>query len=145
MIEAIATVEGYHHGQLTISWFSQTACGHCEQADECGSGVVAKAMAPKQNRLTLDSPTSYPVGSQLRIGIAEQDLLRASAAVYLLPLMTGLLLAVLAQASIGLEGITILASLFGGVAGWAVARQWAAKQPKPLTILGQLGQPIAGA
>ncbi|QIZ77502.1 SoxR reducing system RseC family protein [Ferrimonas lipolytica] len=145
MIEAIATVEASQAGTLTISWFSQTACGHCEQADECGSGVVAKAMAPKQNRLTIDSKQHYPIGTQLRVGIAEQDLLKASAAVYLLPLVSGIGMAMAAQATIGTEAVTILASIIGGVIGWAVARSWAAKQPKPLTILGQLGEPLSGA
>ncbi|GAA4897276.1 SoxR reducing system RseC family protein [Ferrimonas pelagia] len=145
MIEAIARVERWERGLLTISWRNQSACGHCEQGDDCGTGIVAKAWTPKQNRLTLPSEEAYPAGTQLRIGIAEQDLLRLSAAVYLLPLLGGIGAAVLAHLlSVG-EPLTILSCLTGGAAGFALARRWARYQPRPLTILGDLGLPISGS
>ncbi|GAA5192359.1 SoxR reducing system RseC family protein [Ferrimonas gelatinilytica] len=145
MIEAVARVEACDAGQLTLSWTSQSACGHCQQSDECGTGIVAKALVPKQNRLTMPSSRDYPVGTLIRVGIGEQDLLTISAAIYLLPLLTGILLAVLAQLAWNSEGLTILSALAGGGVGFLFARRWAERQPRPLVILGELGPPIEGA
>ncbi len=139
MLEAVATVVAYSKGQATLSWQSQSACGHCQQADDCGSGVVSKALGAKQNRLTVAVPTPYEVGTQLRIGFGESDLVRAAAMVYLLPLVGALVTSLLAQATLGHEGAVILMALIGGGCGWAVARTWAAKQAPAITILGQLG------
>ncbi|WP_051202192.1 SoxR reducing system RseC family protein [Ferrimonas senticii] len=142
MIEAIATVEACDGHQVTISWVSQSACGHCEQSDDCGTGVVAKAFAPKQNRLTLPCEQTYAVGTQLRVGITEQTLLAVSAMVYLLPLLSAILLALLAHTLIALEPTTITAFVVGGFGGWRMAKYWSAKQAKPLQILGQLGAAV---
>ncbi|SHI23287.1 SoxR reducing system RseC family protein [Ferrimonas marina] len=139
MIEAIGRVEAWHQGQVTISWRNQSACGHCDQGEQCGTSVVAKALVPKENRLTLPCQHAYPVGTQLRIGIAEQDLLHLSAMVYLLPLLAAIAAALLARWMGMVEGGIILSTLLGGGLGFVMARRWARRQPGPLTILGQLG------
>ncbi len=145
MIEAVARVEACEAGLLTLSWTSQSACGHCDQNEDCGTGIVAKALAPKQNRLTLPSSRDYPVGTRVRIGIGEQDLLTISAVVYLLPLLVGILMALVVKGVWDTEWLTVTAALCGGGAGFLLARYWAARQTPPLVVLGELGPAIEGA
>ncbi|MBY5993489.1 SoxR reducing system RseC family protein [Ferrimonas balearica] len=145
MIEAVGTVLRCEGGRVTLTWQSQSACGHCEQGDQCGTGVVAKALTPKSNILTLPCGRDYPQGTQLRLGIAESDLLSASALVYLFPLAGLLAGAILGQQLAGSEGGSIALALLGGVGGFGVARFRARQQRQRITILGELGQPVANA
>nr|WP_257606156.1 SoxR reducing system RseC family protein [Ferrimonas balearica] len=142
VIEAIGTVVRCETGKVWLSWQSQSACGHCEQGDECGTGVVAKALKPKQNTLSLPCDRQYPPGTQLRLGIAESDLLSASALVYLSPLVGLLCGAALGQTLSGQEGWTILVALAGAALGSVWARQRARNRPQQITILGVLGVPV---
>ncbi len=142
MIEAVGTVLRCEAGQVWLTWQSQSACGHCEQGDQCGTGVVAKALVPKRNTLTLPSERRFVPGTQLRLGIEESDLLSASALVYLSPLAGLLLGAAAGQWLTGQEGWTIVAGLAGGTLGTLWARHRARTRQQTITILGVLGQPV---
>ncbi|MBY6188114.1 SoxR reducing system RseC family protein [Marinobacter hydrocarbonoclasticus] len=142
MIEAVGTVLRCEAGRVWLTWKSQSACGHCEQGDDCGTGVVAKALTPKENTLDLPCSETYEPGTQLRLGIAESDLLSASALVYLCPLAGLLLGAALGQALTGQEAGTILSGVGGGVLGFLWARRRAGQRQQRITILGVLGKPV---
>ncbi|MFT5676558.1 MAG: sigma-E factor negative regulatory protein RseC, partial [Paraglaciecola sp.] len=75
----------------------KTTCGGCQANDNCGTGIVAKAFTPKKEQLHLACDETVNVGQQVKLGIPEEDLLMASALVYLLPIVVVLLTAVIAQ------------------------------------------------
>lgn len=139
MIEALARVEACADGRVTVSWQSQSACGHCHEADTCGSGVVAKAVAAKAQRLTLTYGKPLSVGTQVSLGIPEQQLITAAALVYLLPLLGLLLGAGLGSVWGGPEWLSLLAGIGLAIGGFLLARGLSHRftpTPRILRVLG---------
>ena len=56
MIEEQATVTFIDDDNVTVTSDIKSACGGCQQIDNCGSGQVAKAFPQKKLSLTLKSP-----------------------------------------------------------------------------------------
>ena len=83
----------------------KTTCGGCQANDNCGTGVIAKALTPKKEQLYLACEETVNVGQQVKLGIPEENLLKASALVYLLPIVVVLITALIAQLVFPLLGL----------------------------------------
>lgn len=97
MIEEIGTVTAVDNDHIWVETQIKSTCGSCQVNDNCGTGVVAKAFAPKTERLILRCRQRAKIGQQVKLGIPEQHLLAASALVYMLPLVVLLFSVLLAQ------------------------------------------------
>ncbi|WJG10490.1 SoxR reducing system RseC family protein [Aliiglaciecola sp. LCG003] len=98
MIEEIGVITAVDKDHIWVETEIKTTCGSCQAQDNCGTGVVAKAFAPKKERLILRCHQVTKVGQRVKLGIEEHQLLGASALVYLLPLIVMLLAALGSQA-----------------------------------------------
>lgn len=90
MIEESGVVTAIESNRITIQTQMKNSCASCAQKSHCGTGVIARAVADRSHKLELASNiTSEPlqVGQAVKLGIPEADLVRASAVVYLLPLL----------------------------------------------------------
>ncbi|TKB55307.1 SoxR reducing system RseC family protein [Ferrimonas aestuarii] len=143
MITALGRVEAWQDGWVTVSWRAQSACGHCEQSESCGTSAVAKAVEVKRQQLILPYETPLVPGAQVHLSIPEQQLVTAAALVYLLPLL-GLLLGVGLGSVVGLaELLTLLLGLTVGSLGFWVARTLAPRLtpvPKVTQVLSTSAQ-----
>ncbi|MFC4701844.1 SoxR reducing system RseC family protein [Glaciecola siphonariae] len=111
MIEEIGTVVGVEGEHAWIETKVKTTCGSCVANDNCGTGLVAKAFTPKPEYLKIPTPHPLSVGQTVKIGIAEQHLLRASAWMYLVPVLALVLSAAALQTLTNLaEPLVILLS-----------------------------------
>ncbi|WP_150538424.1 SoxR reducing system RseC family protein [Actinobacillus vicugnae] len=94
MIET-ATVIDYRAGLATVQCNAKSACGGCAAKMSCGtkslSALAGEKFAP-QFELKVDEP--LVVGEQIRIGLAEQVLLRSVFWIYVIPLCVLILSAV---------------------------------------------------
>lgn len=113
MIEEIGTIVAADGKFIWVETQIKTTCGGCQANDHCGTGVVAKAFAPKTDTLKLPCSEPAEVGQQVKIGIPENRLVEASALVYMVPMITlvaSALLASLILPGVGLEheGFVIL-------------------------------------
>lgn len=97
MIEEIGTITAVDSDHIWVETEIKSTCGACVAKDNCGTGVVAKAFAPKKELLVLRCTKKAIVGQQVRLGIPENHLLSASALVYLLPLVVLVVSAVSGQ------------------------------------------------
>ena len=97
MIEEIGTVTAVEDGRIWVETEIKSTCGACAANEHCGTGVVAKAFAPKKELLVLPCDKSASVGQKVKLGIPENHLLSASAIVYLFPLIVLLISALLGQ------------------------------------------------
>ncbi|MGY0645532.1 MAG: SoxR reducing system RseC family protein, partial [Paraglaciecola chathamensis] len=97
MIEEIGTVievQKRQSGQfIRIATEVKSTCGSCHAKDNCGTGVIARALANKRDALWMACDEKVEVGQDVKLGIAESMLLRASLLVYMLPLITMLIVA----------------------------------------------------
>lgn len=87
MITETATVVKVKGDQVTLEAQIKTSCNACQQQDDCGTGVVAKAMAPKSQQLVLATPLPLQQGDLVKVGIPEESVVTASAWLYLAPLV----------------------------------------------------------
>ena len=88
MIKETATVVAVDGDKVTVEAAIKSTCNSCQAQSDCGTGVVSRALAPKTQYLTLNTPMTVQVGQQVTVGIPEAGVLSASAWLYLLPLFT---------------------------------------------------------
>ena len=83
----------------------KSTCGSCEAQSNCGTGAIAKVFASKRETLSFRLNGLVEVGQKVSLGIPEENLLKASAIVYCLPLLSLVLSAVIGQSILPLVGL----------------------------------------
>ena len=128
MIEEQATVTFIDDDNVTVTSDIKSACGGCQQVDNCGSGQVAKAFPQKKLSLTLKSPLALELGDKVVLGLNESALLQSAWQVYLWPLL-GLIMAswlgqwLVINDMLGHEVFAIVFGLTGGFCGFSLAKR----------------------
>ena len=123
MILEPATVVEVHDDIALVRCLSQSGCQRCAEGKGCGGGVMSRLLGDRLNLVSVGTGgKALRVGDDVLIGLHEQGLVQASAAVYLVPLVTGLLGAVAAASAIGAGDAIVLS---GAVAGFAAGLIWA--------------------
>jgi len=127
MVEEIATVVQVDASGVWLQTKVVSSCKSCSAQDSCTSGVVAKAMTRRDYRFFLPQASSeLLVGQQVRIGIAEEVLVKSAFLVYLLPLLMFIGAVAVSVAGGWNEGVQLLVGLAGGYAGMLLARRFGA-------------------
>lgn len=103
MIKETATVIAVDGDNIVVEAAIKTTCSSCQAQADCGSGVISRALSPKTQQLTLQSPVPCQVGQLVTIGVPEAGVVSASLWLYVVPLL------VLVCSAIGLQ--TVLPSL----------------------------------
>jgi sigma-E factor negative regulatory protein RseC len=115
-IGVICAIEHHNFQQVVlVETQIKSTCGSCEAQSNCGTGAIAKVFARKRETLRFRLNDMVEVGQKVSLGIPEENLLKASALVYCLPLFALVLSALVGQSilpSMGLmaEGWLILFS-----------------------------------
>ncbi|MEC8377515.1 MAG: SoxR reducing system RseC family protein, partial [Pseudomonadota bacterium] len=71
MIKETATVVAVDGDKVTVEAAIKSTCNSCQAQSDCGTGVVSRALAPKTQYLTLNTPMTVQVGQQVTVGIPE--------------------------------------------------------------------------
>lgn len=128
MLEEQGVVVAVGNDAVWVETRRGSACGHCAGNASCETGVLAGLFKARPQRFKIATRHNVAIGDVVRIGLAEQALVRSSMLVYLLPLF-GLFLAAMGYENLagGLlpagEGYTALAGIIGLTAGlWSVKR-----------------------
>ncbi|MAA95453.1 MULTISPECIES: SoxR reducing system RseC family protein [unclassified Arsukibacterium] len=141
MIEQIATVLAVEKEGVWLGTTPVTTCNACHASADCGTGIVAKTMTPRQNRFFVATDLALLPGEQVTVATAGEQLVTAALLVYLLPLVllvSGALLAHVGwQAA---EGWVMLAAATGAGCGFLLARHFGARMAgqQQLSILNVL-------
>ena len=135
-METAARVLSVSDGRARIACDERATCEACRAGGRCalkwfsgGSGVNLEVPARFG-----EQPPLMP-GQAVTVAVADGEVLRAAATVYLPP-FAGLLLGALAGGALGLAGEagTLLATAAGGLAGWGVARSWSRRRPPRVSV-----------
>ena len=109
MIEEIGVISAIeqHNSQQVVLVETQikSTCGSCEAQSNCGTGAIAKVFASKRETLRFRLNEIVEVGQKVSLGIPEENLLKASAMVYCLPLSALVLSALVGQTILPLMGL----------------------------------------
>lgn len=141
MIEQVATVLAVENNGVWLGTTPVSTCNTCQVSNDCGSGIVAKTLTPRQNRFFVTTDLPLLPGEQVTIATPGQQLVNAALLVYLLPLVlmivSALLVHLIWQAP---EGWLMLAAGFGALSGLLIARYYGTKMAgqQPLSIVAVL-------
>lgn len=129
MVEECGRVVAVEDAGVWVATLSRTGCGRCHEAGGCGRQSIFRLFGERQHHVlarivegqTESTAQALKPGDPVAIGIPEGLLLRASLAMYLLPLV-GLLTGAVAGHMLGGETASIGLGLAGIAAGFLLAR-----------------------
>lgn len=141
MIKQIATVLAVEADGVWLGTTPVSTCNACHASSDCGTGIVAKTLTPRQTRFFVSTELKLLPGEQVTIATAGQQLVVAALLVYLLPLLLMLSSALLVHLSWQpAEGWVMLAAAIGAGCGLLLARYLGGKfaGQQQLSIVGVL-------
>jgi sigma-E factor negative regulatory protein RseC len=119
----ILSVENQSNPQVSIATLEierKTACGLCGKTRGCGNAIWGKLFAHQSSAFKAQNAINASVGQSVIVGINEQALLRSALLLYLLPLATMLIAALIAmQVHTG-----DLSAIVGAVIGLLLGFMW---------------------
>ena len=101
----------------TLEIERKTACGLCGQTRGCGNSIWGKLFAHQSTAFKAQNRINAKVGDSVIVGINEQALLKSALLLYILPLVTLFIGAILAMQLHHTNGYTMLGALLGLVLG----------------------------
>ena len=121
--QVIRTQDGYIWVETSV----KSTCNTCAAKANCGTGAIADAIAGKTLVNKVLNDKAAKVGDAVEIGIPEETLLLGSFYLYVLPLISAVIFALLGSIwltrfiDLG-EGFTILLTFIGGGLGFYYAK-----------------------
>lgn len=103
----------------TLEVVRRTACGLCGQTRGCGNALWGKLFAHHASAFKAKNSIDAKVGQAVIVGINEQALLKSAFFLYLVPLATMFLAAILMKTLMDTDESAILGALIGLVIGFA--------------------------
>lgn len=111
--------------QIWVQTISVSACQSCSARSGCGQRALAAVSSGRANQVLVDNTLGARVGDEVEVGLDEQSLLRASVALYGLPLVLMLFGCLLGHSvSESSDLAAILGALAGLGLGFWVVRRW---------------------
>jgi sigma-E factor negative regulatory protein RseC len=107
---------GYPDATLEIE--RKTACGLCGQTRGCGNSLWGKLFAHKSSAFKAQNSINAKVGDSVVIGINEAALVKSALLLYIVPLVTMLIGAILATQIHDTNGYAMLGAAIGLVLGF---------------------------
>lgn len=102
----------------------QSTCSACAANKACGTSVLAKVLGQRPSRVKALNPVGARLGDQVMVGLKEEALVRGSLAIYAVPLITMIAVAILVDTlkPFGWSGDGVTA--LGGILGLAAGLIW---------------------
>ncbi|MFT6528476.1 MAG: sigma-E factor negative regulatory protein RseC [Psychrosphaera sp.] len=127
MIKEIGQVIAIEEDCLLVETAIKSTCNTCAAKSNCGTSTIAQAFSNKSVVNKVKNTLNAKVGESVEIGIPEASLLQGSFYLYMLPLLSAIFLACIAQFWLSLfieiqEIHVILATFLGGYIGFSLSR-----------------------
>ena len=103
----------------TLEIERKIACGLCGQTRGCGNSIWGKLFAHQSTAFKAQNRINAKVGDSVIVGINESALLKSALLLYILPLASMLIGAILATQLRDTNGYAMLGALLGLVLGFA--------------------------
>lgn len=102
----------------TLEIERKTACGLCGQTRGCGNSIWGKLFAHQSTAFKAQNSIHAKVGDSVIVGINEKALLKSALLLYIVPLVTLLIGAILATQIKASDGSAMLGALVGLLLGF---------------------------
>lgn len=87
MILQKATVVAIETNRIWVEAERQSTCGGCQIRQGCGTGLLAKHVGKRFNRIAVPNNKTVNIGQKVTVAIPEDALLQGAFMMYLLPLL----------------------------------------------------------
>lgn len=101
----------------TLEIERKTACGLCGQTRGCGNSIWGKLFAHQSSAFKAHNRIQAQIGDSVIVGIEEKSLLISALLLYIVPLVTMMIAAILALQWSGTDLGAMLGAVFGLVIG----------------------------
>jgi len=118
MIEEFAVITKRVDDHVMLEIERRTACGLCGQKRGCGNATWGKLLGHKSHEFAAENAINAEVGDSVVVGIDEHVVLSSVFFLYIVPLLTMLVGAVLADVLLNNEFYVILAAALGLLLGF---------------------------
>lgn len=125
MIEENAIVISVEGNDAWVETRRQSSCSACSANKGCGTSVLSNVLGKRSSQVRVLNTLDVKPGEEVVIGIEEESLVRGSIAVYLVPLISMFLFALLAEWYAG-NG-NDLAAVTGAILGFVIGLFWLRK------------------
>jgi sigma-E factor negative regulatory protein RseC len=102
----------------TIEVVRKTACGLCGKTRGCGNALWGKMFAHKTTSFKAQNSIDAKVGQSVIVGIDESALMKSALLLYIVPLVTMFIGAILASQVSGSELVAMLGAVVGVMVGY---------------------------
>ena len=119
MIEEFAVVTKRLDDHVMLEIERRTACGLCGQKRGCGNATWGKLLRHNSHEFAADCTLNVNVGDSVVVGIDERVVLSSAFYLYIVPLFTMLVAAVIADTLLNNEFYVMLAAALGLLLGFA--------------------------
>jgi sigma-E factor negative regulatory protein RseC len=106
----------------------RSSCTHCSASIGCGVSILTTFFDRKANRICVPNSMNVSLGDEVSLGVKEMALLKETFRVYMLPLLSMLISAVVFNVVFTNDAFTALAAGCGLFAGFAVVRYFAVRK-----------------
>lgn len=133
MIEETAVITAREGEFAQVETQRSTACGACAVKSGCGTSLLGKLWGNRRASIRVLNPIGAAPGEKVIIGLQESALTRASFALYMVPLLSLILSAILGQWLAtwfnfsATEPASLLCGLLGLMAGLRWLRSYSAR------------------
>ncbi|PKO44495.1 MAG: Fis family transcriptional regulator [Betaproteobacteria bacterium HGW-Betaproteobacteria-22] len=118
MIEQYAIVMGLEQNLARLEIERRTACSLCGQKRGCGNAVWGKLLGHQSHTFLAENKINASVGDSVVVGVDERAALRSVYYLYVLPLLSMLVFAVVADFYTDNQLHVLLATMLGLVLGF---------------------------
>ena len=124
MIEERARVVELMTGRVVIEAARTSACAQCQASSSCGQKSLSEWAASKMTHIEVDNPDDLhvAVGDDVIVGIDEGGFVKASALIYMLPLLTMVMFGLVMHLNAQPELTVIVSSFIGLGIGFIFVR-----------------------
>lgn len=139
MIEEQALVKTVTTKHVVLQIESKSSCSSCDAKTSCGTSSLSQLFGKRPSLFTLpveqtDFTPTLAVGDHVMVGLDEQQYIKASALIYLLPIAMLFFFAIVADQLLAWNDLMV--TLFGFAGLW-FGFKWANKQA-PQSLLPQI-------
>ena len=110
----------------TLEIERQSACGLCGKTRGCGNSIWGKLFAHQSTAFKAQNPINAKIGDSVIVGINEQALLKSALLLYILPLVTLMLGAILMNELFHHEVANMVGALIGLISGLVLVKRYTA-------------------
>ena len=118
MLEEYAVVLACEGKQATLEIERRTACGLCGQKRGCGNATWGKLLRHQQQGFVAENTVNAKVGDSVIVGIDERAVLNTALYLYVIPLLSMLLVTVLANFLFTNQFYVMLGAISGLLVGF---------------------------